>query len=55
MPYLSSSAETEKPDIQILKYGRDTRDTYGDVRQLSKEIFAGTRALFSHPSLTLAR
>ena len=33
-------------DIRILKYARVTRDTYADVRRVSKEIWNGQRPLF---------
>ncbi|KAK8067310.1 hypothetical protein PG997_014057 [Apiospora hydei] len=33
-------------DIRILKYGRDTRDMYEDVRRVSREIWGGARSLF---------
>jgi hypothetical protein len=36
----------EKPDINIRKYARTTRDTYTDVRRVSKEIWSGQRSLF---------
>lgn len=35
-----------KPDIEILKHARDSKDTYLDVRQVSKEIFEGSRRMF---------
>ncbi|OBT60956.1 hypothetical protein VE03_09762 [Pseudogymnoascus sp. 23342-1-I1] len=37
----------EKKDIRILKYARDTRDTYEDVRRVSKDIWGGQRTMFS--------
>ena len=36
----------EKQDIRIRKYQRDTRDTYEDVRKVSKEIWGGSAVLF---------
>lgn len=36
----------DKEDIQILKYACVTRDTYEDVRRVSKEIWGGRRSLF---------
>ena len=35
-----------KRDIVIRKYARVTRDTYDDVRRVSKEIWGGQRSLF---------
>ncbi|KAK7910620.1 pyroglutamyl-peptidase [Apiospora marii] len=34
------------PDIRVLKYARDTRDIYEDVRRVSREIWGGSRSLF---------
>lgn len=34
--------------VQILKYHRDTRDTYADVRQVSRDIWGGDPS-FYHP------
>lgn len=36
-----------KRKIRIYKYARVTRDTYEDVRRVSKEIWGGQRSLFS--------
>lgn len=36
-----------KKDIKIFKFVRVTRDTYEDVRRVSKEIWDGKRSLFS--------
>ena len=36
----------DKGDIRIFKYARVTRDTYEDVRRVSKEIWGGQRSLF---------
>lgn len=38
--------QANKRKIKILKYARVTRDTYEDVRRVSKEIWGGQRALF---------
>ena len=38
--------QTNKRKIKIFKYARVTRDTYEDVRRVSKEIWGGQRALF---------
>jgi hypothetical protein len=38
-----------KPDTAIHKYARVTRDTYTDVRRVSKEIWSGQRSLFLPP------
>ena len=35
-----------KKNIRIFKYTRVTRDTYDDVRRVSKEIWGGQRSLF---------
>lgn len=35
-----------KKDIRVLKYARDTRDTYEDVRRVSNDIWGGQRSLF---------
>jgi hypothetical protein len=35
-----------KKDIRILKYARVTRDTFEDVRRVSKDIWSGQRSLF---------
>ncbi|KAL8670304.1 MAG: hypothetical protein Q9224_007683 [Gallowayella concinna] len=35
-----------KRNIKIFKYARVTRDTYEDVRRVSKEIWSGQRSLF---------
>jgi hypothetical protein len=42
-----------KKDIRVLKYARDTRDTYEDVRRVSNDIWGGQRSLFlptPHPN-----
>ncbi|KAK8127092.1 pyroglutamyl-peptidase [Apiospora kogelbergensis] len=36
----------DKRDIRILKYARDTHDTYEDVRRVSHDIWDGERPLF---------
>ena len=36
----------DKRKIRIFKYARVTRDTYEDVRRVSKEIWGGQRSLF---------
>ena len=36
----------DKKTIRIFKYARVTRDTYEDVRRVSKEIWGGQRSLF---------
>ncbi|KAJ5959312.1 uncharacterized protein N7479_006462 [Penicillium vulpinum] len=38
-----------KPIIRILKYDRDTIDTYADVRQVSREIWGGNSSFFRPP------
>ncbi|KGO37975.1 hypothetical protein PEX1_074730 [Penicillium expansum] len=38
-----------KPIIRILKYDRDTLDTYADVRRVSREIWGGSSSLFRKP------
>ena len=35
-----------KKNVRIFKYARVTRDTYDDVRRVSKEIWGGQRSLF---------
>lgn len=35
-----------KRTLRIFKYARDTRDTYADVRQVSKDIWGGERGFY---------
>ncbi|KAI0104337.1 hypothetical protein GGR51DRAFT_561147 [Nemania sp. FL0031] len=44
LPYIVS--RPNKKDIRILKYFRDTLDTYDDVRSVSNDIWSGKRSLF---------
>lgn len=37
---------SNKRNIRILKYFRDTLDTYDDVRHVSRDIWSGKRSLF---------
>ncbi len=41
---------SDQKDIRILKYYRDTLDTYADVRNVSKDIWSGRRSAFLPPS-----
>ncbi|KAF2009094.1 hypothetical protein BU24DRAFT_429030 [Aaosphaeria arxii CBS 175.79] len=41
-----------KRDIHIWKYSRVTRDTYDDVRRVSREIWDGKRSVFLSDSQT---
>ncbi|KAL8848441.1 MAG: hypothetical protein Q9221_006548 [Calogaya cf. arnoldii] len=42
-----SIEQAGKRKIRIFKYARVTRDTYEDVRRVSKEIWGGDRSLFT--------
>lgn len=37
---------SNKRDVRIFKYFRDTLDTYDDVRHVSRDIWTGKRSLF---------